>query len=137
MIAFSISNEDVKRIWVWKPRNKDVGFLLHPKFWCFQKHAFLHNYFYLTFLRKNIDLLFRKSRTLRWYYVLKVHLKNFYTRHYFKMRKILTGAKLLLMSIFCRPFITNVFGQISVLAYRMFSRLNEFSISRLNIKRKL
>ena len=42
MIAFSISSEDVKRNQVWKPRNKDVGFLLHPKFWCFQKHAFLY-----------------------------------------------------------------------------------------------
>ena len=42
MIAFRISRYDVKRIQVWKPRNKDVGFLLHPKFLCFQKHAFLH-----------------------------------------------------------------------------------------------
>ena len=42
MIAFSISSEDVIRIQVWKRRNKDVGFLLHPKFWYFQKHAFLH-----------------------------------------------------------------------------------------------
>ena len=42
MIAFSITSEDVKRIQAWEPRNKDVGFLLHPKFWCFQKHAFLH-----------------------------------------------------------------------------------------------
>ena len=51
------------------------------------------------FLRRNIDLSFRKSSPLRWYKILKVYLKNIYTRHYFKMRKILTGAKLLLMSI--------------------------------------
>ena len=42
MIALSISSEDVKGIQVWTPRNKDAGFLLHPKNWCFQKHAFLH-----------------------------------------------------------------------------------------------
>ena len=41
MIAFSILSEDVKQIQVWKSRKKDVGYLLHPKFWCFQKHAFL------------------------------------------------------------------------------------------------
>ena len=57
-------------------------------------------HFYLIFFRRNIDLSFRKSSPLRWYSVLKVYLKNVYTRHYFKMRKILTGAKLLLMSIF-------------------------------------
>ena len=42
MFALSISSEDVKRIQVWKPRNIDVDFLLHPKFWCFQKHVFLN-----------------------------------------------------------------------------------------------
>ena len=42
MIAFSITNEDVKRIQVWKPRNKKVGLLLHPKFRGFQNHTFLH-----------------------------------------------------------------------------------------------
>ena len=41
----------MKRIQGWEPRNKDAGFLLPPKFWCFQKHAFLH-IFYLIFLRK-------------------------------------------------------------------------------------
>ena len=62
-----------------------------------KKCIFAH--FYLIFFRRNIDLSFRKSSPLRWYSVLKVYLKNVYTRHYFKMRKILTGAKLLLMSI--------------------------------------
>ena len=41
----------MKRFQVWKPRNKGVGFLLHPKFWCFQKHAFLAH-LYFIFSRK-------------------------------------------------------------------------------------
>ena len=40
MIAFSIPNEDVKRIRVWKPRNKDVGFLLYPNFGVFKNMRF-------------------------------------------------------------------------------------------------
>ena len=53
----------------------------------------------LIFSRKNIALLFTNSSPLRLYQVLKVYLKKVYSKHYFKMRKILTGAKLLLMSI--------------------------------------
>ena len=38
--------------------------------------------------------------------------KYIYTRHYLKMRKILTGAKLLLMSIYdCQYRVTRVFMQ--------------------------
>ena len=49
MIVFSISSEDVKRIQVWKPRNKDVGFLLHPNFFFFFFFFFL-NMCFCTFL---------------------------------------------------------------------------------------
>ena len=99
MIAFSISNEDVKRILVWKPRNKDVDLLLHPRVWGFQKHAYFY-IFILIISGQIIALLFTKSSPLRWYQILKVYLKKIYTKHYFKMRKILIGAKLLLMSIY-------------------------------------
>ena len=39
----------------------------------------------------------------------KSYLKNIYTRHYFKMIKILTGAKLLLMSIYYLHFVLKHF----------------------------
>ena len=48
-----------------------------------------------------------KSSPLRWYSVLKVYLKNVYTRNYFKMRKILTGAKLLLISTYIKRWSEN------------------------------
>ena len=60
MIAFIISNEDVKRIQASKPRDKDVDFLLHPKFWCFQTHAFLHiltNLFQTNYFTKSSNAL--------------------------------------------------------------------------------
>ena len=63
MIVFSISSEDVKQIHVYKPRNKDVGFLLYPKFWCFQKHAFLH--ILLNLFKTNYCFVIHKVQPLK------------------------------------------------------------------------
>ena len=65
MIAFSISSEDVKRIQAWKPRNKDKGFLLHPKFWCFQKHAFLHILTFFLSFKTNYCLVIHEVQSLK------------------------------------------------------------------------
>ena len=100
MIAFSILSEDVKQIQVWKPTKKIRAFCCIPDFGVFKNMHFCT--FLLNLSKKNIDLLFTKSRPLTWYYVLKVYLKKIYTYYYFIMRKILTGAKLLLKSIYRR-----------------------------------
>ena len=70
-----------------------------PNSGVFKNMLFAH--FYLIFSRQIIALLFTKSSPLGQYQFLKVYLKTkMYSKHYFKMRKKLTGAKLLLMSIY-------------------------------------
>ena len=59
MIAFSILSEDVKKFRFGSPEKKDAGFLLHPKFWCFQKHAILHIFTFL--FQKKILICYSRS----------------------------------------------------------------------------
>ena len=62
-----------------------------------QKHAFLD---ILLNLKANYCFVIHEVQPFKMVLNFKIHLKKIYRKHYFKMRKILTGAKLLLMSIY-------------------------------------
>ena len=62
MIAFSISSEGVKRIQVWKPRNKDKGFFAASQILMFSKTCIFAQ-FYLIFQDKLL-LCFSRSPAL-------------------------------------------------------------------------
>ena len=75
-------------------------------FCCIPNFGVFKNMHFCTFLfnlfKKKYCFVIQEVQPITMVLNLKDYLKNIYTRHYFKMRKILIGAKLLLMSIFAR-----------------------------------
>ena len=65
MMAFSSLSEDVKRIQVWKPRNKDVGFLLHPKFSVFKNMHFCTFLLIINLFRTNYCFVFHEVQPFK------------------------------------------------------------------------
>ena len=94
MIAFNNLSEDVKRIQVWSPDINMWSFCYIPNFGHFKNMHFCT--ILLNLLKTKYCCVINEVQPFKMVLSFKnVYLKMTYTRHYFKMRKLLTGAKLL------------------------------------------